>query len=72
MPDDKPDLSTLKAFHAKTTQGISYHPGVWHHPMVALGSVPTSFACVVSESKEAPELNCDEVFYDKAVATYAI
>jgi allantoicase len=27
--DDKPDLSTLRAFVASTTQGISYGAGVW-------------------------------------------
>ncbi|KDN53484.1 Allantoicase [Tilletiaria anomala UBC 951] len=70
--DDKPDLSTLTAFHAQTTQGISYHPGVWHHPMVALGSAPTDFACVVNESKTAPELNCDEILYDAPVALFTV
>lgn len=33
---DKPDLSTLKAFVAGKGQGITYHPGIWHHPMIAL------------------------------------
>ncbi len=70
--DDKPDLRTLAAFHSSTTQGISYHPGIWHHPMVALGSEATDFACVVNESEASPELNCDEVFYDQAVATYTV
>ena len=37
--DDKPDLSTLNAFVVPSTQGISYYPGVWHHPMIALGEV---------------------------------
>ena len=36
---DKPDLSTLNAFVVSSTQGISYHPGVWHHPMIALEEV---------------------------------
>ena len=36
---DKPDLSTLNAFVVSSAQGISYHPGVWHHPMVALEEV---------------------------------
>jgi ureidoglycolate lyase len=33
---DHPDLSTLAAFIATGTQGVSYHPGVWHHPIIAL------------------------------------
>lgn len=27
--DDRPDMKTLRAFLANTTQGISYNPGVW-------------------------------------------
>lgn len=45
---DRPDLSTLGAFMASGTQGISYHPGVWHHPLVALDG-ETHFACFVFE-----------------------
>ncbi|MBL7716264.1 MAG: ureidoglycolate lyase [Bdellovibrionales bacterium] len=43
-----PDLSTMKAFLAKSNQGITYHPGVWHHPLIALDQ-DTDFACVVYE-----------------------
>ncbi|SPO36762.1 related to DAL2 - allantoinase [Pseudozyma flocculosa] len=59
--DDKPDLNTLAAFYATTEQAISYHPGCWHHPMIALGTQPTSFACIVNESDVDPSLDCDEV-----------
>ncbi|KAG8678693.1 Allantoicase, partial [Ceratobasidium sp. 395] len=34
--DDRPDLSTLRAFVASTAQGISYSAGIWHHPMISL------------------------------------
>lgn len=43
-----PDLRTLKAFMARTGQGITYRPGIWHHPLVALDR-PTDFACLVHE-----------------------
>jgi allantoicase len=36
---DRPDLSTLNAFVVSSNQGISYHPGIWHHPMIALEEV---------------------------------
>lgn len=36
---DRPDLSTLNAFVVSSTQGISYHPGIWHHPIIALEEV---------------------------------
>ncbi|KAE8210063.1 hypothetical protein CF327_g6019 [Tilletia walkeri] len=61
--ENGPDLSTLRAFLASSTQAISYHPGIWHHPMVSLGTAPTDFACFVHESAANPELDCDEVFY---------
>lgn len=61
--DQQPDLATLKAFWAESDQGISYSPGVWHHPLIAAGITPTSFVCVVNECPSQPELDVDEVFY---------
>lgn len=66
--DDLPDLSTLAAYVATGEQAISYGAGTWHHPMIPLGKQPTDFAVVVHESVIQPELNCDEVFWDKDVA----
>ncbi|MET4709961.1 ureidoglycolate lyase [Endozoicomonas lisbonensis] len=34
--DSQPDLSTLRCFIASHGQGIVYHPGVWHHPLLAM------------------------------------
>ncbi|HVE14612.1 MAG TPA: ureidoglycolate lyase [Elusimicrobiota bacterium] len=45
---DAPDLSTLRAFLIEGPVGISYRPGVWHHPMTALDR-ETDFACLVWE-----------------------
>lgn len=45
---DRPDLSTLAAFVAEGPQGISYGPGVWHHPMLTLDS-ETDFVVFVHE-----------------------
>ncbi|GAC92651.1 allantoicase [Pseudozyma hubeiensis SY62] len=59
--DDRPDLNTLGVFLATTEQAIQYHPGIWHHPMIALGDEATDFACIVNESDVQPELDCDEV-----------
>ncbi|KAI8387031.1 ureidoglycolate hydrolase-domain-containing protein [Blakeslea trispora] len=57
--DDRPDLSTLRAFVANSKQGINYHQGVWHHPMVVLED-ETDFVCLVHESG-VPEEDCHEV-----------
>ena len=45
---DAPDLATLKAFTAGADQGITYRPGIWHHPLIALDR-QTDFACLVHE-----------------------
>lgn len=45
---EAPDLATLKAFIAGADQGITYRPGIWHHPLIALERT-TDFACLVHE-----------------------
>ncbi|MBS1963320.1 MAG: ureidoglycolate lyase [Bdellovibrionales bacterium] len=50
--EDSPDRSTVRAFIARSGQGITYHPGVWHHPLIALDRT-TDFACVVYEDGSA-------------------
>lgn len=49
---DQPDYSSLAAFLAEGPQGVSYHPGIWHLPLVALDQV-TDFACLVYEDGSA-------------------
>jgi ureidoglycolate lyase len=49
---DAPELGTLAAFVASGTQAISYRPGVWHHPMIALDA-ETEFVCLVWEDGTA-------------------
>ena len=48
LGDATPDLGSVRAFVAAPTMGVSYRPGVWHHPMIALDAV-TDFACLVWE-----------------------
>lgn len=57
---DRPDLATLAAFIATGAQGISYHPGVWHHPMIALDA-EVDFTCLVWEDGSADD--CAVVAY---------
>ena len=54
---DAPDLATLKAFVAEGAQGISYHPGTWHPPLIAFDRT-TDFACLVYEDGGAGD--CEE------------
>lgn len=59
---DRPDLTTLAAFVAHGAQGISYRPGIWHHPMIALDA-EADFTCLVWEDGSAGD--CDVVTYDE-------
>lgn len=61
---DAPDLPTLRAFVAQGTQAVSYRPGVWHHPMIALDAV-TDFACLVWE--DGTSADCTEVALQSGV-----
>ncbi|KNC80077.1 ureidoglycolate hydrolase [Sphaeroforma arctica JP610] len=61
----EPDLSSLKAFIASNTQGISYSAGCWHHPMVALDAM-TDFACLVYENGLADE-DCQEHHFTQTI-----
>jgi ureidoglycolate lyase len=45
---ERPDLATLRAFVVEGARGISYGPGVWHHPMLTLDS-ETDFVVFVHE-----------------------
>lgn len=36
LGDAAPERSTLAAFAASPTQGITLHAGTWHHPLIAL------------------------------------
>ncbi|HET7315644.1 ureidoglycolate lyase [Salinisphaera sp.] len=54
---EPPGPDALRAFVASGDQGINYHRGVWHHPMIALDN-----ACDFLEVHRAgPGNNCDEV-----------
>jgi ureidoglycolate lyase len=57
---DAPDLSTLAAFIASGPQGISYAPGTWHHPMIALDRA-IDFTCLSFE--DGTDADCTSVTY---------
>jgi ureidoglycolate lyase len=61
---DAPDLTTLRAFIAGKGVAISYRPGVWHHPMIALDE-ETDFACLIWEDGTAD----DAIEYDLTSAS---
>ena len=64
---DTPDPGTLKAFIVDGAQGISYRPGIWHHPLIGLDRT-ADFACLVYEDGGAGD--CEERAIAPAFVTY--
>jgi len=57
---DGPDLNTIYCFEAARGQGISYHPGIWHHPMIALDG-QSDFTCLVYEDGSADDCHVVDI-----------
>ena len=55
-PDGKPDETRIRAFYVEGNQGVNYHLGTWHHPLLPLGK--QGDFVVVDRIGNAP--NCDE------------
>lgn len=58
-PADTPDPDQVRAFVSNGLQGINYHLGVWHHPVLAIDTEDDFL--VVDRSGSGP--NCDEHFF---------
>ncbi|MFY0664489.1 MAG: ureidoglycolate lyase [Natronospirillum sp.] len=56
---DEPDVRALRAFIAHGNQGINYHPGTWHHPVLALAH-QDDFLVV---DRAGDIANCDEHYF---------
>lgn len=66
---DAPDVSTLAAFVVEGAQAITYAPGTWHHPMVALENTIDFVNVIFSDDTEA---DCDERSFEVPPATVLI
>jgi ureidoglycolate lyase len=66
---EEPDLSTLSAFVVEGPQAITYAPGVWHHPMVAL-DVEADFVNLLFSDGTSGD--CDERTFGEPVAEIRI
>jgi ureidoglycolate lyase len=60
-PAETPDAGSTRAFLADGRQGVNYHAGVWHHPVLALA--PQDDFLVIDRSGTGN--NCDEHFFDE-------
>ena len=57
-----PDIDSVRAFRSNGRQGVNYHRGVWHHPVLALAA-HDDFLVV---DRSGAGNNCDEYFFDDA------
>jgi len=64
LGDPSPDLQTLRAFVVDGEVGISYRPGVWHHPMIPLDRVTSFWSWVFEDGTDA---DCEEVVLEPAI-----
>ncbi|MEX1034692.1 MAG: ureidoglycolate lyase [Sneathiella sp.] len=55
----------LRAFHATGQQGVNYHVGTWHHPVLALEAI--SDFLVIDRGGEG--MNCDEIHFTDSTLT---
>lgn len=63
-PGDSVTLSGLRAFRAEGNQGVNYHRGVWHHPLLVLESDHDFL--IVDRGGEGE--NCTEHFFGDEIA----
>ena len=66
---DAPDLATLAAFVVEGGQAVTYAPGTWHHPMVALDQDADFVNVIFSDGTER---DCDEREYDAPRAVVSV
>jgi ureidoglycolate lyase len=60
------DESTLRAFLVGPDQGINYDPGIWHHPIIALGR-PCAF--FVQSWQDGSDRDCQETTIRPRIVT---
>lgn len=56
---DAPTADSVRAFRSDGRQGVNYHRGVWHHPVLALE--PNDRFLVIDRSGSGD--NCDEHYF---------
>ncbi len=59
---DEVSPDNIRAFYSNGSQGINFHSGVWHLPIIAL-EPGQSFLIV---DRGGPNHNCDELYFDEA------
>ena len=62
-PEESVEAGDLRAFVSNGRQGVNYHRGTWHMPLIAFDSGQEFL--VIDRASDAP--NCDEHSLDEAI-----
>lgn len=57
--DDRPDMSTARAFIATSAQGVSYNEGIWHHSLITVNE-PIQYALIETQIGDGSVLDCEK------------
>jgi ureidoglycolate lyase len=61
---EKPDLNQVQAFISNGSQGVNYHAGTWHHPLLTL-EAPSDFVVI---DRIGTGANCDIYSFPHAIS----
>ncbi|MBO9480663.1 MULTISPECIES: ureidoglycolate lyase [Gammaproteobacteria] len=56
-----PEWSSIRCFLTNGKQGVTYHPGVWHHPLLSIAGGDDGGEEYLVIDRKGPGDNCDEV-----------
>ncbi|WWC70605.1 allantoicase [Kwoniella pini CBS 10737] len=65
--DDKPDPKTIKSFILPSNIGVTYSPGIWHHPVLILDAT-VDLACIETQIStgvhDSDERDCELISWE--------
>lgn len=69
LGDEKPDLATLKVFKTDGNQGVHYHKGIWHFPLISCENEEQFIVIDRNDlgKKENKVIDCIEVDIDEEI-----
>ena len=70
--DSAPAFDALRCFSARGDQGVTYAPGVWHHPLLVLAPQDFLIADRVGPAGEDASANLTEYWFDGVAAAISL
>ena len=70
--DSAPAFDALRCFSARGDQGVTYAPGVWHHPLLVLAPQDFLIADRAGPAGEDASANLTEYWFDGVAAAISL